>query len=67
MDGFATWDIDTVQDSPTLWPILRRAGHRKEIEAATQANPAPLKTIPVKSIGGIDVLQGLWGAVYSGG
>ncbi|MEO2034996.1 MAG: hypothetical protein ABGZ35_23185 [Planctomycetaceae bacterium] len=67
VDGFAIWDIDTVQDSPTLWPVLSRAGHRKEIEAASKADPAPLKTIRVKTIGGIDVLQGLWGAVYSGG
>jgi hypothetical protein len=67
VDGFAIWDTDTVQDSPTLWPVLRRAGHRQEIEAASKADPTRLKTIRVKTIGGIDVLQGLWGAVYSGG
>ena len=67
VDGFAIWDTDTVQDSRTLWPVLRRAGHRKEIEAASKAKPAPMKTIRVKTIGGIDVQKGLWGAVYSGG
>jgi len=68
VDGLAIWDIDLpAQDTPTLWPVLRRAGHRKEIEAASKSNPAALKAIRLKTIGGFDVLQGLWGAVYSGG
>jgi hypothetical protein len=67
VDGSAVWDIDTVQDSPERWPVLRRAGHRKEIEAAAQAAPAPPATIRLKTVGGFDVLQGLGGAVYSGG
>ena len=67
-DGFAIWDIDEVQDLPARWPVLRRAGHRKEIEAAAaQAVPAPLTSIRLKTVGGFDVLQGLNAAVYSGG
>ena len=68
VDGFAIWDLDvTAQDLPTLWPVLRRGGHRKEMAAAAQAAPAPLTTIRLKTVGGFDVLQGLGGAVYSGG
>jgi hypothetical protein len=67
VDGFAVWDIDGVQDLPTRWPLLRRAGHRGEIEAAAQVAPAPLPTVRLKTVGGFDVLQGLGAAVYSGG
>ena len=67
VDRFAIWDLDLLQDTPTLWPILRRAGHRQEVEAISKAAPVPLKTIQLKTIGGLDVRQGLWGAVYSGG
>jgi hypothetical protein len=68
VDGFAIWDCDALLDSPTLWPVLRRTGHRKEIEAAAQTGPAPLTTIRLKTVGGFDVLQGgLCAAAYSGG
>lgn len=68
VDGFALWDADALQDSPTLWPLLRRAGHRNEMDAAAQvAAPPSLPTIRFKTVGGFDVLQGLGGAVYSGG
>lgn len=39
VDGVAIWDCDSLQDSPALWPILRRAGHRQEIEGV-KAFPA---------------------------
>jgi hypothetical protein len=67
VDGAAIWDIDGFIDLPTVLPILRRAGHRKEIEAAA-AKPAPaLPTVRLKTIGGFDAGQGLREAVYSGG
>jgi len=66
VDGFAVWDIDSVQDLPTWWPVLQRAGHRKEVDAFAQAGPA-LTAVRFKTIGGFDVLQGLGAAVYSGG
>ena len=58
VDGFAFWDIDLSQDSPTCWPVLRRAGHRKEIEPSAQSVPA-LPSIRLKTVGGYDVMQGL--------
>jgi len=68
VDGFAVWDIDALTDSPTLWPVLRRTGHRNEIEAAAKTGPAPLTTIRLKTVGGFDVLHGgLCAAAYSGG
>jgi len=66
VDGFAIWDIDSAQDSPTLWPILSRAGHRDEIEAFI-TTPPTLTTVRLATVGGFDVLQGLGAAVYSGG
>ena len=57
------WDIDSQQDSLTLWPVLQRSGHPK----AEQAAPTPLTTVRLKTVGGCDVLQGLREAVYSGG
>jgi hypothetical protein len=54
-----------LQDSPTLWPVLRRAGHQKEIEG--------VKTIPVlpavrlKTISGYDLWQGGKQAVHAAG
>lgn len=68
VDGFAVWDMDGLCDSPTLWPVLRKSGHREEIEAAAQTGPAPLRTIRLKTVGGFDVLQGgLSATAYSGG
>ena len=68
VDGFAVWDLDTIQDSRAAWPAYCwKAGHRKEIEAAAQAAPAPPATVRLKTVGGFDVLQGLKAAVYSGG
>jgi hypothetical protein len=67
VDGVALWDIDGNKDVPTGWPTLRRAGHRKELEAAAAKPVPPLPTIRLKSIGGLDVNQGLREAVYSGG
>ncbi len=66
VDGFAVWDIDGAQDSPTSWAILSRAGHRAEVESFAEAPPT-LATVRLKTVGGFDVLQGLGAAVYSGG
>jgi hypothetical protein len=67
VDGFAIWDSDSLQDTPAVWHILRRAGHRKEIEAAARVAPAVPTTVKLKTIGGFDVLRGLGAAAYSGG
>ncbi len=65
VDGVAVWDINP-QDL-SIWPIIRRAGHRKELEAAAQRGVPALPSVRLKTIGGCDVLQGLGAAVYSGG
>ena len=68
VDGFAVWDIDGLTDSPTIWPVLRRTGHRQEIEAAAQSGPTPLTSVRLKTVGGADVLRGgLCATAYSGG
>ena len=68
VDGFAVWDIDALSDSPTVWHVLRRTGHRKEIEAAAETEPAPLPTVRLKTVDGFDVLKGgLCAVAYSGG
>jgi hypothetical protein len=66
-DGVALWDINGCTDVPTAWPILRRAGHRKELEAAASQPAMVLPTVRLKTLGGFDVGQGLREAVYSGG
>ena len=68
VDGFAIWDSDSpVQSTPALWHMLRRAGHRQEIEAAAQAGPPAPTVVRLKTVGGFDVLQGLGAVAYSGG
>jgi hypothetical protein len=66
VEGFAVWDTDSVQDSPALWPVIQRGGHRQEIEAATEAAPV-LPLIKLKTVGGYDVLWEGLQALYSGG
>ena len=66
MDGFAFWDMDSVQDLPNVWAYLRRAGHRDEVEAFAKVEPAQT-TLRLRTVGGFDVVQGLGAAVYSGG
>ena len=66
VDGFAVWDIDALQDSPALWPVVQRGGHPKEIEAAAQAAPV-IPIIKLKTVGGVDVLWEGLGGVSSGG
>jgi hypothetical protein len=67
VDGFAVWDIDFIQDSPTFRAVLWRAGHRQEIEAAALGADTPSTSVRLKKVGGFDVLQGLNAGVYSGG
>ncbi len=64
VDGFAYWDIDSVQDTPSYWQWLSRIGHRDEMENWKD----PGRTLmPLRSIGGFDVIQSLEQDVYSGG
>jgi hypothetical protein len=60
-----SWDCDSLQDSPALWPVFRRAGHQKEIEGV-KAFPV-LPTVRLKTIGGYDLLQGGKQAVHAAG
>ena len=66
VQGIAVWDCDASQDSPATWPFTRRLGHRAEL-ASPGVEPPPLRTLRLKTIGGCDVLRGLWHAAYSGG
>ena len=65
-NGIAVWDCDGEQDSPVSWPFTRRVGHRTEL-ANPALGPPPLRKLRLKSIGGCDVLRGLWHSAYSGG
>jgi hypothetical protein len=64
VDGFAYWDIDSVQDTPSYWQWLSRIGHREEMENWKD----PGRTLmQLKTVGGFDVLQNVEQDVYSGG
>ena len=65
-DGIAVWDCDGIQDSPAAWAVTRRLGHRSELTQPA-FHPPPIRKIRLQSIGGLDVLQGLWHSAYSGG
>ena len=73
VDGVAQRDIDGVQDQPSRWAVLSRAGHRKELQKSGDEktflnNNAPelKKTTRLKKVGGIDVLKGFWHTASSG-
>ncbi|MBI4023399.1 MAG: hypothetical protein HY360_00355 [Verrucomicrobia bacterium] len=73
-DGVAVWDADHVQDQPPRWAVFSRAGHKDELqrsedEHSFRAGNAPelSRTIRLKTVGGIDVFQGLWHAAFSCG
>jgi hypothetical protein len=53
-DGFAQWDMNSYQERPEFWEILRRMGHRPEMEALARSHPKPA-TIPLKTVGGFDI------------
>ena len=65
----AFWDIDLEpQDRPAWWAMGGRVGHRQELEAFAKEMPTQGPAGPkLKTIGGVDVLQGLREAAYSGG
>jgi hypothetical protein len=63
---FAYWDIDAAQLSPGSWNWLRRIGHREEMADWERFGPGT-RLIQLTEVGGADVLNGLAGAVYSGG
>ena len=64
VDGIAIWDIDP--DDPGTWAWMRRAGHRGEM-ASWDERVSERRRIPLLSVGGLDVAQGLQASVYSGG
>lgn len=63
---FAYWDMDAVQLKPSVWNWLRRIGHREEMADWSTYSPSDI-LLPIRSVAGIDVEQGLADAVYSGG
>ncbi|MBI4024484.1 MAG: hypothetical protein HY360_05850 [Verrucomicrobia bacterium] len=65
VDGFALWDLDTVQDFPESWEMIRRLGHADERPLLARRPPV-LKTARISEINGHDLLQGL-GTILSGG
>jgi hypothetical protein len=64
VDGFAIWDINA--DYPEAWEWYRRIGHRAEMETWGK-HVSECRRIPLVTVGGFDVAQGLQASVYSGG
>ena len=76
-DGLFVWDMDDQQDHLLDWQIIRRAGHRKQLEVWEKRLPelpqAWTTTLQLLTVGGVDVTQTttnpngriLW--LYSGG
>lgn len=64
VDGIAIWDINP--DNPEAWEWMRRIGHQKEMESWDR-HVSNSQRIPLKTVGGFDVKQGLQPSVYSGG
>ena len=64
MDGIAIWDIEP--DVPEEWEWIRRIGHREEMESWKE-RVSECRRIPLVTVGGFDVSQGLQASVYSGG
>jgi hypothetical protein len=53
-DGFAQWDINFYQERPEFWEVLRRIGHRNEMDAFAKSHPKPA-AMPLKTVGGFDI------------
>ena len=66
VEYFAYWDADFAQINPELWAWLRRMGHQEE-QRNWNREEHQIKSIQLHTIHGIDVLNGLSQAVYSGG
>ena len=66
VEYFAYWDADFAQINPELWAWLRRMGHQEE-QLNWNREEHQIKSIQLHTIDGIDVLNGLSQAVYSGG
>ena len=64
VDGFAIWDINA--DYPEAWEWYRRIGHRVEMETWDK-HVSECRRIPLVTLGGFNVEQGLQASVYSGG
>lgn len=66
VEHFVYWDVDCFQINPEMWSWIRRIGHREEMEN-WDYDVHKIRSIRINKIDGVDVLQGLAGAVYSGG
>lgn len=52
--GIGIWDMNEPQDKPEHWEILRNLGHREQVQAFDRQLPV-MKTIRLKTVGGLDV------------
>jgi len=66
VEHFVYWDVDGFHINPEMWSWIRRIGHREEMEN-WDYDAHKIRSISINKIDGVDVLQGLAGAVYSGG
>ena len=64
VDGIAIWDINS--DVSEEWEWISRTGHREEMESWDK-HISECRYIKIKTLAGLDVIQGLDAAVYSGG
>jgi hypothetical protein len=72
VDGFAQWDAD-VGVGPAWSSVFSRAGHREELKKsydviALRSNvyrPKLKGGVELKTVGGVDVLEGLWHSAFS--
>ncbi|MBI4028367.1 MAG: family 10 glycosylhydrolase, partial [Verrucomicrobia bacterium] len=53
-DGFTAWDMNVWQERPEFWEVLRRVGHRNEMDAFAKSPPEPT-CMSLKTVGGLDI------------
>lgn len=63
-EGILLWDADTLRLDQRV--AMSRLGHREEYAALAREGGA-IRTIPLKTVAGCDVAEGLAPAAYSGG
>ncbi|MDO8686507.1 MAG: hypothetical protein Q7J78_07550, partial [Clostridiales bacterium] len=64
VDGIAIWDINS--EVPEEWEWISCIGHREEMESWDK-HISECRSIQIKTLDGLDVIQGLRASVYSGG
>ena len=65
-DGIVGWDINSPQVSSAYWAVTRRIGHQAELKNLIQEEFS-LRSVRLKTVGGSDVLQGLWQTAFAAG